>query len=112
MPAPRREVTVAILYQSQPGQAETARDELGALIATVVANEPDCRGIRLLQDSAEPGRLLLIEQWTSEGAFRGPHMTTPHLQVFMHRARDFLAGPPEIRVWHEVGVAWPGGRGD
>src|SRR5690606_40169007 len=101
----RAEVTVAITNQAPPTRAATAHGELAALMATVVAKEPDCRGIRLLQDSADADRLLLVETWSSEAAFTGPHMTTPHLQAFMQRAREFLAGPPEIRIWREVGAA-------
>lgn len=93
------EVTVVIAYQAQPGKAETARRELAELVTTVVAQEPDCREIRLLQDPADPHRLLLVERWTSQEAFTGPHMETPHLQGFMNRAPGFIAGPPEIRFW-------------
>ena len=103
------EVSVVIAYQAQPGQGETAGRELAALIATVVSTEPDCRGIRLLQDAADADRLVLIERWTSEAAFTGPHMTTPHLQAFMQRAPGFLAGPPQIRVLRELAAAQPDG---
>jgi quinol monooxygenase YgiN len=107
------DITVLIEYQAQPGQGETAGRELAALTATVVSTEPDCRGIRLLRDAADADRLLLIEQWTSEAAFTGPHMTTPHLQAFMQRAPGFLAGPPQIRIWREVaaGSAASAGKG-
>lgn len=102
-------VTVVITYQAQSGMAETARRELAALIATVVAKEPDCRGIRLHQRTDDPHRLLLIEEWTSEEAFSGPHMQTPHLQAFIERGREFLAGPPEIRFWREAASTQPPG---
>ena len=95
-------VTVVIAYQAQAGHSEAARNELTTLITKVVTAEPDCRGIRLLQDTTASDRLLLIEEWASEAAFTGPHMTTPHLQAFMQRAPGFLAGPPEIRFWREL----------
>jgi quinol monooxygenase YgiN len=100
-------VIVVIAYQAQPGMAETARQELARLIATVVAEEPACRGIQLHQETSDPHRLLLIEQWTDQPAFVGPHMQTPHLQAFIRRASGFLAGPPEVRFWREVAVAEP-----
>lgn len=103
-------VTVVITYQAQPGRGEAARDELGALIAKVVSTEPDCLGIRLLQDSADADRFLLIEEWTSEEAYKGPHMTTPHLLAFIGRAREFLAGPPEIRFWRGLATVSLDGR--
>jgi quinol monooxygenase YgiN len=95
-------VVVVVSYQAQPGRAEAARRELGELIATVVQREPDCRGIRLLVDGADPHRMLLVEEWTSEAAYTGPHMQTPHLQAFIGRAGAFLAGPPDIRILRDA----------
>jgi quinol monooxygenase YgiN len=101
-------VTVLIAYRAQPGHAERARAELQALIETVVASEPDCGGIRLLQDLSAPERILLVEQWTSAEAYTGPHMRTPHIQAFIARAPGFIAGPPEITIYREAGAAQRG----
>lgn len=95
-------VTVVVSYQAQPGASDRARRELVELVTTVERHEPDCRGIRVLVDPADPHRLLLIEEWTSTEAYTGPHMQTPHLQAFIGRAGAFLAGPPDIRILHEV----------
>lgn len=95
-------VTVVLSYQAQPGASEAARRELVELVTTVERLEPDCRGIRLLVDPADPHRLLLIEEWASAAAYTGPHMQTPHLRAFIGRAGAFLAGPPDIRILHEV----------
>ena len=92
-------VVVAIRYQAQPGQAERTRAALSTLIATVVAHEPDCLGIRLHQDADEASRILLYERWTSRESYMGPHMDTPHLRAFMVTARELLAGPPTIEYW-------------
>ena len=100
-------VTVLIAYEARPGMGEAAEAELGALIEIVVAREPDCRGIRMCRDAAAPDRLLLIEEWTGIDAFTGPHLQTPHLQSFMERATAFIAGPPEVRFWHEVAAVLP-----
>jgi quinol monooxygenase YgiN len=100
-------VTVVITYQARPGLADAACRELATLITTVVAEEPACRGIRLHRDSANPHRLLLIEEWTSEAAYTGPHMQTPHLQAFIGRAGGFFAGPPEIHFWREAAAVLP-----
>ena len=98
-------VTVVIMYEALPGKADVAREELAALIETVVAKEPACRGIQLFQGGADPHRLLLTEQWKSEAAYTGPHLQTPHLLAFRGRAAGFLAGPPEITFWHPVAAA-------
>ena len=101
------QVTVVITYEARPGMADVAREELAALIETVVAQEPACRGIQLFQGSADPHRLLLTEQWESEEAYAGPHLRTPHILAFRERAPAFLAGPPEISYWHPVAAAAP-----
>ncbi len=96
---PEATTTVLIGYRAQPGKADVAARELGALIATVVATEPDCRGIRLYQDPSDPTRILLYERWTSREAYLGDHLHTSHLEAFKARAPEFLAGPPEITFW-------------
>jgi quinol monooxygenase YgiN len=93
-------VTVLIEYRALPEQIERAVAELDALIATVVRLEEDCFGIQLLQDDADPARILLYELWSSREAYEGPHFQTPHLQAFIARARDLFAGPPVIQFWH------------
>jgi quinol monooxygenase YgiN len=92
-------VTVLIEYHALPEQIERAIAELDALIATVVRLEEDCFGIQLLQNDADPARLLLYESWSSREAYEGPHFQTPHLQEFIARAGDFFAGPPAIQFW-------------
>lgn len=96
--------TVLIRYQALPDQAATARAEIAALVATVLASEPDCGGITMLQDAADPSRFTLIERWPSREVFLGQHMQQPHIQAFIQAAGDFLAGPPEISFWSPVHV--------
>jgi quinol monooxygenase YgiN len=93
-------VVVVIRYQAQPGQSERASTELRALIREVVALEPDCLGIRLHVDAGDATRFLLYERWTSQAAYAGPHMQTPHLGAFIAKAGEVFAGPPVIEYWH------------
>jgi quinol monooxygenase YgiN len=97
-------VVVQIQYRAQPGREDLAAREIGALIATVQREEPDCLGITMLRSADDPARLLLHERWTSRAAYFGPHMQTPHIQAFIGRAPAFVAGPPEITVWEVVGA--------
>ena len=99
------DVTVMIRYLAQAGQVARARDELDALVKVVLAEEPACRGIWIHENTSAPEQLLLIERWTDEASYTGPHMQTPHIRAFMTRARDFIAGPPEISFWRGVGGA-------
>ncbi len=93
-------VVVVIHYQAQPAQSARTSTELRALIREVVALEPDCLGIRLHIDAGDPSRLMLYERSTSQEAYTGPHMQTPHLDAFIAKAAEFLAGPPVIEFWH------------
>lgn len=95
-------VVVLITWRAQPGLEDVAMRELAALISTVVASEPDCSGITMLQDAGDPTRILLHELWTSKDAYLGPHMHTPHLQSFVERSAQFIAGAPEITFWKTV----------
>ncbi len=96
---PETAVTVAITYQARPDQVERAVRELTALIETVVATEPDCFGIQLYQDPADPARIFLFEQWTSREAYLGPHLETPHLLAWKANAGPLFLGPPERSYW-------------
>lgn len=100
-------VTVLIEFHAKPDEGERARRELSDLISTVVEKEPDCLGIRLHQDAEDEDRLMNVEQWTSQEAYTGPHMETPHLRAFIERSEAFLVGPPEITFWREVASATP-----
>lgn len=91
--------TVIIRYRTLPDRHEDAIRELRSLIATVVAKEPDCKGIKLLQEASDPTSLLLDELWTSREAYLGPHLQTPHLLAFKAKAAQWFAGPPEISFW-------------
>ena len=103
-------VVVVIRYQAQLGRGERASTELRALIREVIAREPDCLGIRLHTDAGDPTRVLLYERWTSQAAYAGPHLQTPHLGAFIAKAGEFLAGPPVIEYWHLMDDVVPGMR--
>ncbi len=98
-------VTVVITYRAQPGKGAAARAALAPLIKTVLAEEPDCLGITTLQDAADDTRFLLYERWTSQAAYTGPHMQTPHIRAFIQGAAAIFAGPPDISFWNDVSAA-------
>lgn len=92
-------VAVIIAYQAKEGKAEEGAARLRDLIATVVAEEPDCRLIRMYRDPENQARMLLYEEWTSKEAYLGPHFETPHIKAFKAEAGEFFAGPPDIQFW-------------
>ena len=95
-------VTVVITCAIKAEKLETARRDLEAIIATVMANEPACHAIRVHEDTKTPGRLMIIEKWDSEEIFTGPHMQTPHMQAFLKTAQEFLDGAAEFGFWREI----------
>ncbi len=97
------ETVVLIGYTALPGQAETARREIAALVEAVLAAEPECGGITMLQGADDPARFTLIERWPGREVFLGPHMRQPHIQAFIQQAGAFLAGPPDIAFWQVAG---------
>jgi quinol monooxygenase YgiN len=99
---------VLVAHRALPGCLDRAVNELKALIATVIATEPECHGIRFYQDLADPTRILLLEEWSDQAAYLGPHMQTPHLTAFISRAAEFLVVPPEISFWRLGFEQWPG----
>ncbi|WP_136259175.1 GFA family protein [Rhodanobacter lindaniclasticus] len=101
-PAQSRPIVVLVHYRALPDQAAAATRAISALIATVQSVEPDCAGITMLQDAADPARITLIERWPGRAAFLGPHMQQPHIQSFIRSAEALLAGPPDISFWHPV----------
>lgn len=99
---PDAPVTVVIIYRALPGKAAAAGTSLADLIGLVLAREPDCLGITTLQDASDDSRFLLYERWTSQAAYTGPHMHTPHLQAFIKGAAALFAGPPDISFWQDI----------
>ena len=98
------QVIVVIAYRAQPGKGPAARAALTGIIASVLAKEPDCLGIELLQDTGDDTRVLLDETWTSQAAYTGPHMQTPHIKTFIEAAAGLFTGPPDISFWHELSM--------
>lgn len=98
-----KETVVLVNYRSLPEHSGTAKREIAELITTVQANESDCGGITMLQDTGDPTRFTLIEHWPSREVYLGPHLQQPHIQSFIQSASAFLAGPPDISFWHSVG---------
>ena len=96
-------VTVLVVYRAHAGKAADGLSALTRLVATVVAEERDCLGIRVCRSLDDPDRILLLEEWTSREAYEGPHFGTPHLRAFIGRAPELFAGPPDITFWEGRG---------
>lgn len=96
------DVVVLIAYRALPGKEEAAKAEIAALVKTVLRTEPDCSGIEVLCNAADPGHILLVEQWSSRERYLGAHMQTPHIKAWIAEAPAIMSGPPEITFWHAL----------
>ena len=93
---------IVIAYQTQPDKVEAGHQALADLIKIVVREEKDCIGIRMHRDTSDPSKILLWEEWTTEEAFRGPHMETPHIKAFQALIPDLYVGPPVASYWRKT----------
>ena len=98
-------IVVMVRYIAQPGKASDAMTSVRDLVAIVLASEPACSGIEILQDLDQPELITLIERWPDRSTFLGPHMQQPHIQSFIQSAGTFLAGPPDISFYSIAGAA-------
>jgi quinol monooxygenase YgiN len=95
-------IVVLIAFKTQPGKESLATEVMTALVATVRKEEPACAGITMIQDAADPTRVLLYERWPDRDSYLGPHMETPHIQAFKARGAELFEGPPDITFWNTV----------
>lgn len=93
-----KNLIVLVKYKTQPGKETQALTTLNALI-DLVEKEPNYVKIVVHVDPSDKTNVLLYEEWSDEGYYKGDHMQTPHLQKFIKDSPVFLAGPPEISFW-------------
>ena len=98
-------IVVVVRYIAQPGRVPDALTSIRELVTTVLATEPACAGIEILQDLDKPEAITLIERWPDQATFLGPHMQQPHIHAFTQSAGAFLAGPPDIAFHSIAGAA-------
>jgi len=90
------EVVVVAMFNAADGKAAEAE----ALVRTIIPPthaEDGCVTFALHRDLGDPGRLTLIERWTSREAL-DRHLTADHLQAFRAAAPAVMGGPAEILV--------------
>jgi quinol monooxygenase YgiN len=95
-------IVVLIAFKIQAGKESLAMQVMTSLIATVRKEEPACSGITMIQDAADPTRILLYELWPDRDSYLGPHMETPHIKAFKAQGGELFSGPPDITFWNTV----------
>jgi quinol monooxygenase YgiN len=93
---------IVITYQTRPDKVEAGHQALAELIQVVKREEKDCIAIQMHRDTSDPTKILLWEEWTTEEAFRGPHMVTPHIKAFQALIPELYVGPPLASYWQQT----------
>ena len=95
----KKQHTIVILkFKTQPEKSAKTISELTKLIEKVKL-EPNFIEIKLHVDSKDSTNILLYEEWSDEIYYNTNHMQTDHIQEFMAKSINFLAGPPDITFW-------------
>ena len=85
---------VVAVLPAKPGQEETVRAALTALVEPTRAEE-GCLSYDLYESAAAPGTFVTVELWRGQ-ADLDAHLKTPHVQQALGAAGDALDGPPAI----------------
>jgi quinol monooxygenase YgiN len=93
-------VTILIRAQLLPDFLEQGKRALLELARKVRTVESDCLAIELAQDIDDPGKITMIEKWSSREAYEGKHMRSAHMKSFIEQSSRFFAGPPDISFCH------------
>jgi quinol monooxygenase YgiN len=60
-----------------------------------VNNEPGCLRFDVLEDSEEPNRIYLMEEYRDEAAFQA-HTQQPHMTKWRDAVKDWFASPTQV----------------
>ena len=92
-----RKVTVFALVKAKPGMEETVKQELSALVGPTLAEE-GCINYDLHQSLDHKAHFRFYENWTCKELL-DRHLQSAHVKLFIAKADQLLAEPPEITLW-------------
>jgi len=96
-----KNMVVLVKYKALENKANAAINGMTSLINSV-RKEPHFVQIKILLDPKDSSNIMLYEEWSNAEYYSGAHMQTQHLQNFILSSRSFLAGPPDITMWHSA----------
>lgn len=94
---------VVVTINIKPGFKERFMPSMLEDARGSVNNEPGCLRFDVLQDTEDPNRIYLMEEYMDEAAFE-THTKQPHFVKWQETTKDWFAGPIEI---HRVSAAYP-----
>ena len=93
-------VTVVARIKAKPGQEDTVREVLLALIPPTT-REKGCITYDLHQSADDKALFMFYENWCSREEL-DEHLGTPHLQAFLGKVDELLAEPVDISLWEMI----------
>ena len=88
-------VVVVATFKAKEGKETELLEGLKAL-AENSQNEAGCLTYALHEETLDPGRYVLVENWTSQVALDA-HFMQPYIQEAAGRGEELLAEPPVVR---------------
>lgn len=93
-------VNVVAKFVAKPGQEQTLKAALTALIAPT-QKDPGYIAYDLYESTQRPGEFVLVEAWESKDLL-AKHLDTPHLNGFKAKAPELLASPMEVKLFADM----------
>jgi quinol monooxygenase YgiN len=91
---PQELLAVVAEMLAKPGKEAELRTQVLALVAPT-RKEEGCVQYDLHVSTAEPGRFVFYEKWTSSETLER-HLNSPHFKAFQKVADSLLAEPPRV----------------
>lgn len=95
-----QQVTVTARIKVKPGMEEQFKQEYLPVLALTRAEE-GCINYDLHQSADEPSLFMLHENWLSKEIL-DRHLAMPYIKALGEKAGEFLAEPPEVRLWLQI----------
>lgn len=95
-------MTVVATFSIQPGKEADFERFFAELAAQVRASEKGCVLYALNRSRADGSAYVVVERYADNAAL-ALHSQSPHFQEAFPKFGNFLAGPPRIEMFDEVG---------
>lgn len=89
-------VRVVATFSVKPDCVEAFKDAARRTMVEPTVKEPGCIEYDLCQDTADPGRFVMVETWENEAALN-VHLAQESLQSAVGALMPMAAGPPSIQ---------------
>lgn len=85
----------------RPERVEDFLRELSAL-RILIEHEPECLHFDVLQNTASPSTIMLVEAWTSRDYFEHVQLKRPYYAPYFARVQPMWAEDRRMQHWHAI----------